>query len=300
MGRLTALVLGAAAGGGFPQWNCRCPVCALAWAGDPRVQRRTQASLAVSVDGERWLLCNASPDLRAQILANTALQPRAGLRHSPIDAVLLTGAEIDQCAGLLTLRERQPFQLYATAATHAAVLDNPMFFALDADYVSRRAVSPGESFAPLDDMAVEIFTVPGKMPLYLEGENPQIGESAVNIGVEIESGGKRLLFIPGAAGITPAMRERLSRADVALFDGTLFSDDEMISSGTGVKTGMRMGHMPIDGESGSLAALSPFAARRIFIHINNTNPILIDGSPERRRVEEAGFEVAYDGMEIVL
>src|SRR5262245_58606456 len=121
MGRLTALVLGAAAGGGFPQWNCRCPVCALAWAGDSRVTPRTQASLAVSVDGERWLLCNASPDLRSQILKFAALQPKAGLRHSPIAAVLLTGAEIDQCAGLLTLRERQPFRLYATAATHAAV-----------------------------------------------------------------------------------------------------------------------------------------------------------------------------------
>lgn len=300
MGRLTALVLGAAAGGGFPQWNCRCPVCALAWAGDPRVQPRTQASLAVSVDGERWLLCNASPDLRSQILVNAALQPKSGLRHSPVAAVLLTGAEIDQCAGLLTLRERQPFRLYATAATHAAVADNPMFSALHKDDVARRAVSIGESFSPLDDMRVEIFTVPGKMPLYLEGENPEIGESAVNIGVHIESGGKRLLFIPGAAALTPSIRERLSRADLVLFDGTLFTDDEMIASGAGTKTGMRMGHMPIDGENGSLAALSSLAARRIYIHINNTNPIMIDGSPQRLQVEDAGFEVAYDGMEIVL
>ena len=300
MARLTALVLGAAAGGGFPQWNCRCPVCALAWAGDPRVTPRTQASVAVSVDGTRWLLCNASPDLRSQILQYAALQPKTPLRHSPITAVLLTGAEIDQCSGLLTLRERQPFKLYATAATHAAVADNPIFSALHPDDVQRCAVSLGESFSPLDDLRVEIFTVPGKMPLYLEGENPQIGESAVNIGVEIESAGKRLLFIPGAAAVTPGMHERLSRADVVLFDGTLFSDEEMIASGTGVKTGMRMGHMPIDGESGSLAALSPFNARRIFIHINNTNPVLIDGSPQRRKVEAAGFEVAYDGMEIVL
>ncbi|WP_086091453.1 pyrroloquinoline quinone biosynthesis protein PqqB [Pseudorhodoplanes sinuspersici] len=297
---MTALVLGAAAGGGFPQWNCRCPVCALAWDGDPRVQPRTQASIAVSVDGQRWLLCNASPDLRAQILANAALQPKAPLRHSPIAAVLLTGAEIDQCSGLLTLRERQTFLLYATVATHSAVLDNPMFSVLHQDDVLRRVVSPGESFAPLGDMAVEIFTVPGKMPLYLEGKNPQIEESAVNIGVEIESGGKRLIFIPGAAALTPSIRERLSRADAVLFDGTLFTDDEMIMTGTGTKTGMRMGHMPIDGENGSLAALSPLAARRIFIHINNTNPVLIEGSPERRRVEDAGFEIAYDGMEIEL
>jgi len=300
MGRLTALVLGAAAGGGFPQWNCRCAVCALAWAGDPRVKRASQASLAVSADGERWLLCNASPDLRSQILSHVALQPKASLRHSPISAVLLSGAEIDQCTGLLTLRERQPFRLYATAATHAAVADNPVFSALHQDDVTRCAVSIGESFSPLEEMAVEIFTVPGKMPLYLEGENPEIGESAVNIGVEIESAGKRLVFIPGAAAVTPAMEKRLSRADLVLFDGTLFTDDEMIASETGVKTGMRMGHMPIDGEGGSLQALSSLAARRIYIHINNTNPILIDGSPQRRRVEEAGFEVAYDGMEIVL
>lgn len=300
MGRLTALVLGAAAGGGFPQWNCHCRVCALAWAGDPRVKPLTQASLAVSVDGERWLVCNASPDLRSQILDHAALHPKTGPRHSPVTAVLLTGAEIDQCSGLLTLRERQPFRLYATAATHAAVADNPMFSALHPDDVRRCAVSIGESFSPLDGMTVEIFTVPGKMPLYLEGDNPEIGESAVNIGVEIKSADRRLLFIPGAAAVTPAMHERLSRADVVLFDGTLFSDDEMISSGTGGKTGMRMGHMPIDGEDGSLAVLSSLAGRRIFIHINNTNPILIDGSPERRRVEEAGFEVAHDGMEIVL
>jgi pyrroloquinoline quinone biosynthesis protein B len=299
MGQFTALVLGAAAGGGYPQWNCRCPVCALAWAGDLRVRPRTQTSLAVSADGESWLICNASPDLRTQILANPKLQPASGLRQSPVKAVLLTGAEIDQTAGLLTLRERQPFRLYATPATHAAVAGNPMFGALDPAFVSRHAVSPGESLEPLTGLRVEIFTVPGKMPLYLEGENPQIMESAVNIGLELSSGGKRILFVPGAAGITEALRKRLARADVVQFDGTLFTDDEMIASGTGTKTGMRMGHMPVDGADGSLAALSEFSARRIYIHINNTNPMLVDGSAERRKVESAGFEVAYDGMEIV-
>ena len=305
MGRLTALVLGAAAGGGFPQWNCRCPVCALAWAGDPRVRQRTQASVALSIDRQHWLLLNASPDLRSQIIASPvlqprSLQPRSGLRHSPISAVLLTGAEIDQAAGLLTLRERQNFTLYGTAATLAAIADNPMFSALHPDSVSRRALTPGEKIMPLDGVSVEIFTVPGKMPLYLEGENPDIGESAVNIGIEAISGGKRLVFMPGVAQLTPAIRERLDRADAILFDGTLFTDDEMIASGTGTKTGLRMGHMPIDGPDGSLAALRELSARRIYIHINNTNPVLIDGSPERRRVEEAGFEIAFDGMEIVL
>jgi pyrroloquinoline quinone biosynthesis protein B len=300
MGRLTVLVLGAAAGGGFPQWNCNCPVCALAWAGDPRVTPRSQAGIAVSADGENWLLCNASPDLRAQILNSPALHTRRGLRHSPIVAVLLTGAEIDQAAGLLTLRERQDVALHATPATLAAIADNPMFGALHPDHVKRHALSLGETFSPVKGLSAEVFTVPGKMPLYLEGEHPEIAESAVNVGVELTGGGGRLLYLPGAAAVTPAMRERMNRADAILFDGTLFTDDEMIALRVGEKTGMRMGHMPIDGPAGSLAALSDLKARRIFIHINNTNPILIEGSAPRAKVEAAGFEVACDGMEIVL
>ncbi|MGD9923537.1 MAG: pyrroloquinoline quinone biosynthesis protein PqqB [Pseudorhodoplanes sp.] len=297
---MTALVLGAAAGGGSPQWNCNCPVCALAWAGDPRVVPRSQAGIAVSADGESWLLCNASPDLRAQILNTKALHPKAGLRHSPIRAVLLTGAEIDQTAGLLTLRERQDVTLHATPATLAAIAGNPMFDALHAAHVTRHALSLGETFSPVKGLSAEVFAVPGKMPLYLEGDDPAISESAVNVGVELSGGERRLVYIPGAAGLTPAIMERLRRADAVLFDGTLFTDDEMIALRAGDKTGMRMGHMPIDGPDGSMTALSGLTARRIFIHINNTNPILIAGSPARQRVEAAGFEVAFDGMEIVL
>src|SRR4051794_4682098 len=296
---LTAIVLGAAAGGGFPQWNCNCAVCRLAWAGDPRVRARTQASLAVSADGHRWTLLNASPDLRAQIQTTPALQPK-GLRDTPIEAVVLTGGEIDQTAGLLSLRERSPFMLMATAATLAAVAGNPMFSALAPDVVSRRAITPGEKFA-LGGLQAEFFMVPGKLPLYLEGENPATAEeSAANVGVEISDGNKRLAYVPGAAQMTPALRQRLARADAILFDGTLFTDDEMIRTGTGTKAGRRMGHMPIDGEGGSLLALEGLSARKIFVHINNTNPIMVDGSPERRRVESAGWEVAFDGMEIAL
>jgi len=297
---LTAIVLGAAAGGGFPQWNCNCDVCRLAWAGDLRVRARTQASLAVSSDGKRWTLLNASPDLRAQIQATPALHPTA-LRDSPIESVVLTGAEIDQTAGLLSLRERSPFLLIATAATLAAVAGNPMFGVLAADVVSRRAITPGEKFALDGGLEAELFMVPGKLPLYLEGENPETAEeSAANVGVEIIDGAKRLAYVPGAAAVTPALRQRLSRADVILFDGTLSTDDEMMRSGTGTKAGRRMGHMPIEGEGGSLAAFEGLPARKIYVHINNTNPILVDGSPERRRVEAAGWEVAEDGMEIVL
>jgi len=300
MARLTAIVLGSAAGGGFPQWNCRCAVCRLAWDGDPRVKPRTQASLAVSANDEQWTLLNASPDLRAQLAATPALHPRS-LRGSPIEAVVLTGGEIDQTAGLLNLRERQPFTMFGTKDTLAAVDGNPMFGALSPDVVTRRAITPGAPFELPGGLTAELFAVPGKVPLYLEkGAVETSVEGGANVGVEIKSAGTRLIFIPGAAAVTPALRERLARADVILFDGTLFTDDEMIASGTGEKTGRRMGHMPIDGVDGSLAALKGLGKRRIYIHINNTNPILIQGSPERRPVEDAGFEVAADGLEIRL
>jgi len=296
---ITAIVLGAAAGGGFPQWNCNCDVCRLAWAGDPRVRPLTQASLAVSADGKRWALFNASPDLRAQIAATAPLHPR-DKRTSPIEAVVLTGAEIDQTAGLLSLRERSPLELIATAATLATIADNPMFGALAADVVKRRAVAPGERFA-LVGLQAELFMVPGKVPLYLEGDDPEIAEqSAANVGIELTDGAARLAYVPGTAAMTPALHERLQRADAILFDGTLFTDDEMLRTGTGTKTGRRMGHMPIDGEGGSLAALQDIGAWKLFVHINNTNPILVDDSPERRRVEASGWQVAFDGMEIVL
>src|SRR5262245_35600481 len=168
MGRLTAIVLGAAAGGGFPQWNCRCAVCRLAWGGDPRVSARTQASLAVSADGERWTLLNAAPDLRAQLAATPALHPRGELRASPIEAVVLTGAEVDQTAGLLNLRERQPFMLAATAETLATLGANAMFDVLAPGVVTRRAVAIGQSFVLPGGVTAELFTVPGKVPLYLE------------------------------------------------------------------------------------------------------------------------------------
>ncbi len=305
MRRLSAFILGAAAGGGFPQWNCGCPVCRLAWAGDTRVKRRTQASLAITADdpdapGARFVLVNASPDLRQQILSTPALQPRA-LRDSPISAVVLTGAEVDQTAGLLTLRERGPFVLHATEATLGILAANSIFGVLAPDVVSRRPVHAGERFALPGGLEAELFLVPGKTPLYLEGEAPALAaETEANVGLEIACGDKRLVFIPGAAKLTPAIIARLADADVMLFDGTLYDDDEMIAAGAGIKTGRRMGHMPVGGPDGTLAALEGMARRRILIHINNTNPILIEDLPERRAVEKAGFEVAEDGMRIAL
>ncbi len=299
MGRLTAIILGSAAGGAVPQWNCRCPVCQLAWAGDARVKPRTQAGLAVSAGDGRWTLINASPDLGAQIRATPALHPQGGLRGSPIDAVVLTGGEIDQIAGLLSLRESTPFTLYATPASHAAVAANAMYNAMNA--MTRRAVNPAECFTLAGGIEATLFMVPGKVPLYLEDDAPALdAESAANVGIELQRDGARLVFVPGVAAMTPALRARCAGADVVLFDGTLFADDEMLRSGTGEKTGRRMGHMPIEGEGGTLQALQGLTARRIFIHINNTNPILIAGSPERKKVEAAGWQVSEDGMEITL
>jgi pyrroloquinoline quinone biosynthesis protein B len=301
MGRLTAIVLGSAAGGGFPQWNCACANCRLARAGDKRVKPRTQASLAVTNDDEHWILINASPDLRAQLTATPALHPRNGLRDSPVAAVVLTGAEIDQVTGLLTLRERQPFTLHATAETLAAVAANPMFKALAPDVVTRHEIAPDAAIALPGSFSADLFPVPGKLPLYLEQGTPDVArEDGTNVGVELIADDKRLLYLPGVAAITPAIESRLARADVVLFDGTLFINDEMLVTGTGTKTGRRMGHMPIEGPNGSLAALATLRARRIYTHINNTNPILVDGSPERGRVEAAGWEVGEDGLTITL
>ncbi len=301
MGRLTAIVLGAAAGGGYPQWNCFCPVCRLAWDGDARVKPRTQASLAVSADLRHWVLLNAAPDLRQQISVTDDLRPTSAIRGSPIEAVLLTGAEIDQTAGLFTLRERQPFVLHATAETLSVIAANNMFDVLAPDVVTRRRCSLEERIALPGGLTAELFAVPGKIPLYLEGDNPETAAiSEANVGIEVSAGGARLAFVPGCAALTPDLQERLARADVVLFDGTLFTDEEMIETGTGTKTGRRMGHMPIDGPAGSLAALAKLRARRIYIHINNTNPVLVWGSPQRRKAEAAGWEIAEDGQRIVL
>ncbi|WP_191061679.1 pyrroloquinoline quinone biosynthesis protein PqqB [Geminicoccus harenae] len=294
------LVLGSAAGGGLPQWNCRCPVCSLAWAGDPRVAPRTQSGLAVSADGERWLLVNASPDLRQQILANPALWPRDGRRHSPIEAVILTNAEIDHVLGLLTLRERQPFALHATQATHAALAANPMFTALDPAVVRRRDLVP-ETVLSLAGLEFLPFPVLGKLPLYQEEAAPDGELEAEILGLEIRSAGRRCMLVPNCARITPDLCARLEGADLLLFDGTTFEDDEMVRLGLSHKTAARMGHIPMAGPSGSLAGLGEVrVGRRVFLHLNNSNPTLITGSPEHAAVLAAGWELAFDGMELVL
>jgi pyrroloquinoline quinone biosynthesis protein B len=303
-GMVKLIVLGSAAGGGVPQWNCRCPVCRLAWEGDPRVRPRTQSGLAVSADGERWILLNASPDLRQQILATPALHPKAGLRHSPITAVILTNGELDHVAGLLSLRERQGFRLHATPAIHKALAGNAFFQALDQDLVERR---PLELDAPLDLLGLRFvpFVVPGKVPLYQEGPagagiQPE-AEGEHVLGLEIQAGGRRCLYVPNCARITPDLCRRLEGADLLFFDGTTFQDDEMVRLGLSSKTAARMGHVAMDGADGSLAGLARVrTGRRIFLHLNNSNPVLVEGSAEWARVTAAGWELAHDGMELTL
>ena len=301
---IRARVLGAAAGGGLPQWNCAAPNSAAVWRGVSGAASATQSSIAVSVDGERWLLVNASPDLRQQIVATPALHPRpadeAGLRNSPIAAALLTNGDIDHVAGLLTLRERQPFALWSTDEIARVLAANPIFDALDRELVPRRTVRLGEPVEMLPGLTVELFAVPGKVPLYMEGETVATDlEGEQTVGVAFSDGARGFLYIPGCAAVTPALARRLQGADLVLFDGTVFHDDEMAREGVGAKTGRRMGHVPMAGPGGSLEAFAPLDVRRkIYIHINNTNPVWRADSAERRAVEAAGWEIAHDGMEL--
>jgi pyrroloquinoline quinone biosynthesis protein B len=306
---MQARVLGAAAGGGFPQWNSNAAGCRRARAGDPFARPRTQASIAVSRDGEQWFLFNASPDLRQQIEATPCLHPRQGLRSSPIAGVILTNGDVDAIAGLLTLRERHRFTVVGTARIQAILDANPIFDVLARDVVARRSVDVGTPTAlALPDgspsgLTVELIRVPGKVPLYLEDsfEAPAIAEDDTTVGTVVSDGHRRLCFIPSCAAMTEALARRIQGADVVLFDGTLWADDEMLRSGVGSKTGLRMGHMSVSGPNGTLAAFKRIdVGRKILLHINNSNPILLDDAPERAIVEAEGWEVAYDGMEIQL
>ncbi|MEZ0168487.1 pyrroloquinoline quinone biosynthesis protein PqqB [Microvirga sp. TS319] len=298
---MQAIVLGSAAGGGVPQWNCRCPVCRLAWSGDPRVRSRTQSSLAVSADGEGWLVLNASPDIRMQIAQTTDLHPRAGSRHSPIQAVLLTSAEIDHVAGLLTLRERQTFALFATRKTLDTLALNPIFDALAPELVVRRPVRLGQPFEPVPGLSATVFAVPGKTPLWRESpDQADEDDPDATIGVILEAAGKRIAFVPGCARVDRDVLARIAGVDALFFDGTVLHDDDLVRAGVSDKTGRRMGHSPMLGEDGSIAGLAAIQVpQRIFVHINNTNPVLVEGSDERRLVERSGWIVAHDGLRIL-
>ena len=299
---MRAVVLGSAAGGGFPQWNSNARACQRARAGDRAALPRTQASIAVSANGVHWAVFNASPDLRQQIEQVPVLHPQEGLRSSPIAAVVLTGGDVDVLAGLLTLRERQAFDLYATARVHAVLDANPIFEVLSRSVVARKVIALDQPYPLAGGLTVTLFAVPGKVPLYLEQDDaPAIESNDQTVGAAISDGRSTLFFIPGCAAMTPELADRLRGAALVLFDGTLWADDEMVAAGLGPKTGARMGHMSVSGPVGTLAAFAGLdVRRRILIHINNSNPILLDDSPERAEVEAQGWEVAYDGLELSL
>ncbi|MFO1039790.1 MAG: pyrroloquinoline quinone biosynthesis protein PqqB [Geminicoccaceae bacterium] len=303
-------VLGAAAGGGFPQWNAASEACRRARVGDPTARSATQASIALSADGERWLVVNASPDLRAQIEATPALHPRTGLRSSPIAAIVLTNADIDAIAGLLHLREGTPFVVYAHPRVLKILDANPVFDVVARNLVDRRPIETGASFHPTDvkghplGMAIEPFLAPGKLPLYLEGGATSLDTAALDgdtLGLEVTSGERRLVYLANCARITDEVRRRVRGADLLFMDGTLWRDDEMLVQGVGTKTGARMGHISMSGPEGAIAQLADLpVGRRVFIHVNNTNPALLADSPERAELTRAGWDVAHDGMELNL
>ncbi|SDE03733.1 pyrroloquinoline quinone biosynthesis protein B [Ruegeria marina] len=258
----------------------------------------TQSSVAISVDGASWVLLNASPDIRAQIQATPALHPR-GLRDTPIAAVVLTNADVDHIAGLLTLREKTGFTVFGTADILQTLEANRIFDVMDRTLIPRTGFALEQTITPLPDLTLTPFAVPGKVALFLEGETvglQEIGEQT--IGLMIEDGRRKVAYIPGCAALPDWLVDRLRDVDLLLFDGTVWENDDMARTGTGEKTGARMGHLPMQGDMGSLARLAPINARKVFIHVNNTNPVLQPDGPERAALMRAGWEIARDGQEI--
>jgi pyrroloquinoline quinone biosynthesis protein B len=308
---LRIVVLGAAAGGGVPQWNCGCEVCRAARGAQPEL-RRTQASIAFSADGEHWYLVNASPDLRQQLIATPKLHPKAGqLRHSPIAGVILTNGEIDAVAGLLSMREGSPFTIYAHRKVLAILKANSIFDVLSAKNVKRRSIDIDEAFEPaLPDgsaSGIEIlpFTVPGKGAWYLEGKTHPGGSDGAGdtLGLRIrdKASDKAFFVVAACAEATDDLKARLAGAALVFFDGTVWRDDELIAQGLAGKTGQAMGHIAMSGGNGAIAQLAGLDIdRKIFLHINNSNPALLAASAERKMAESAGWQIPADGTEIVL
>jgi pyrroloquinoline quinone biosynthesis protein B len=309
---LRVVVLGAAAGGGVPQWNCGCRVCRAARSEHPEL-RSTQASIAISADdGAHWFLINASPDLRQQLIETPQLHPKAGeLRHTPIAGVVLTNGEVDAVAGLLSMREGSPFTIYAHPRVLAILKSNSIFNVLSEKHVQRQPIEEDNAFEPaLPDgtpSGLEIlpFTVPGKGAWYLEGkEHPGGGDAAGDtLGLRIgdKASGKYMYFLAACARVTDDLRSRLSGAPLVFFDGTVWRDDELIAAGLGNKTGQAMGHIAMSGASGAIASLASLdIGRKMFLHINNSNPALLHDSEEREIAERAGWQIPADGTEITL
>jgi pyrroloquinoline quinone biosynthesis protein B len=298
-------VLGSSAGGGFPQWNCNCRNCDGVRRGTVNAKRRTQSSIAVSANGMDWLLVNASPDLLAQIAAHSELQPARRVRDSGIAAVLTMDAQIDHVTGLLMLRERDtPLPLYVTdSVLHDLSTGFPVLSILQhyCGVERHRIAVDGSSFAipALPGIRIEALPLSSKAPPYSpHREAPQRGD---NIGLTFidEASGKKAFYAPGLGALEPRVLEAMRAADLLLVDGTLWTQSEMIELGLSRKTGADMGHLAQTGPGGMIEVLGSMkrtGVRMVLIHINNTNPILIEDGPERRILDGHGIEVAFDGM----
>jgi pyrroloquinoline quinone biosynthesis protein B len=301
-------VLGSAAGGGFPQWNCNCDNCRGVRAGTLRARARTQSSIAASADGRRWVLFNASPDILQQIRAFPALQPGDRLRTTGIAAIVLIDAQIDHTTGLLMLREHdQPLELWCTDPVFQDLsTGNPVLTVLGHFAGVRRHAVPlsgaGFDIPGVEGLRFVACALSSKAPPYSpHRDRPQPGD---NIGVTIvdERSGRKLFYAPGLGQIEPHVREAMTSADCVLVDGTCWSDDELVRLGVSHKRARDIGHLAQNGAGGMMEQLDalPPGIRRILIHINNTNPILNEDSPEHRELARHRIEVSYDGMEIDL
>lgn len=298
-------ILGSAAGGGFPQWNCNCSGCQAVRAGQPGVHSRMQSSIAVQTASGSWFLVNASPDIRQQ-LERLRDSPPTGVRSSPIAGVLLTDAEIDHTAGLMILRESaDPLTVYCTDTVRQALTEDWPLLRVLKSYcgVNWLAMEPGSIFNLGDksDLAVEAFQLPSKPPKYGRSEAVAAGDWVVGLTFRDRISGGIVTYAPALAELSPSLLERLDASDCILVDGTCWQDDELVALGTSTRTARAMGHLPLSGDNGSLVRLAQLSStRKILVHINNTNPILQTDSVARQAVEAAGIEVGYDGLTIEL
>jgi pyrroloquinoline quinone biosynthesis protein B len=306
-------ILGSAAGGGFPQWNCSCSQCAGVRAGTLQARERTQAQAAISPDSSRWFLLNASPDLRQQVVSSPELAPKSGTRNSPIAGVLLTGADVDAVMGLLHLREFQPLQIFSTPGVRRALTEeNSLFRVLNRanppvrwETLSLDRLVPIATAFAADKKAglfCKAVSLHGSYPDYISDSLRQTlaPEEAV-IGLSLVSNEKRMFYAPNLPGIGDSWLGAVEEADLAILDGTFWKDDELSLIQKGSKSARQMGHLPVWGDRGLLRTpFRPSKTRRVLIHINNTNPILNEQSEECRFVRQSGWEIAYDGMEFSL
>ena len=303
-------ILGSAAGGGFPQWNCNCRNCRSLRDGTFKGKPRTQTQVAICQDNRAWFLLNASPDLRTQIEATPVLHPRNHGRNSPIGGVLLTSGDIDQIAGLLSLRELQPFPIYCTPSIRRILQeDNSMFAMLNRvpGQVSWTDISCDGSFCLQVERGVgidcRVFSLGSRFPAYVSPDRSlalKQGDALLGV-IASSSSGRRMAYMPAVPDVDDSLLEQLEETDLLLFDGTFWSDDELIRVQGSGSTAGEMGHIPVSGAEGSLRKLAGLRRpRKVFVHINNTNPMLDETGTEYAQVRAAGWEVAEDGWSLDL